>query len=39
MRRIIFIVGFALGVAAALAAVTVAVGVLWLIFREDDDDD
>lgn len=38
MSRLIFIEGFLFGAAAALAAVTAAVGVLWLIFRKDDDD-
>ena len=38
MSRLIFIEGFLIGAIAALAAVTVAVGLLWLIFREDDDD-
>lgn len=40
MSRIIFIEGFLFGAIAALAAVTAAVGVLWLIFRfrKDDDD-
>ena len=38
MSRIIFIEGFLFGAVAMLAAVTAAVGVLWLIFRKDDDD-
>ncbi len=38
MSRLIFIEGFLIGAIAALAAVTAAVGVLWLIFRKDDDD-
>ena len=38
MSRIIFIEGFLFGAIAALAAVTAAVGVLWLIYGKDDDD-
>ena len=38
MSRIIFIEGFLIGAIAALAAVTAAVGVLWLIYGKDDDD-